>query len=421
MERFKFKQKPPLFVILADDMTGALDTAIKFAERGAKTIVINAQSAEELDSCLHEYYEVISINTATRHLSSSRAYNIIYNLSSSLLERGVKYIYKKTDSVLRGNIAAELEALKNAAKVPFIPFVPAHPRMGRTVEGGIMYVDGIPLEETPLADDPFCHLSGSCVGDIFSSSKLNVEYPVSPSCAPEKAGKEIFIYDSKSEEDLCTIAVLLMKKNIHVLSGCAGFASAFAENFTFEKKRVESLPPIFPLLILCGSVSAVSKTQLDKLEERGIARFRVNEEDLVNPSFFASLEGGKMMLSIRSELDRGHTVILDTLGRSREVRKSSIDVAEKVASALGEIGKSFFSLPHIAILVIGGDTLLSFLEKLGDITLRPLAEIEEGIVLTKLQFQGRDVVLLSKSGGFGDEEILARLLDRYSKTQEVIL
>ena len=105
-----FKHKIPSLVIIADDLTGALDTAIKFSQRGARTIAISTTSSKDVERCLNQDddIEVLSINTATRHVDKSKAYDIVFDIVSYLVSIHVKYIYKKTDSVLRGNIASEL-------------------------------------------------------------------------------------------------------------------------------------------------------------------------------------------------------------------------------------------------------------------------------------------------------------------------
>lgn len=60
----------------------------------------------------------------------------------------MQYIYKKTDSALRGNIGAELGALVAASGQKILPFVPAFPQMNRITKGGIHYIDGVPVTES---------------------------------------------------------------------------------------------------------------------------------------------------------------------------------------------------------------------------------------------------------------------------------
>ena len=59
-------------------------------------------------------------------------------------------IYKKTDSTLRGNIAAELRALADLFPTWRIGYAPAYPALGRTVKNGVLYVDDVPVSETAV-------------------------------------------------------------------------------------------------------------------------------------------------------------------------------------------------------------------------------------------------------------------------------
>lgn len=111
-------------LVIADDFTGALDTGVQFAEAGAATEVIVNDVIVPSD--LSKQVETLVIDTESRHLCAENAYQIIYQIVSLSKRYGVPYIYKKTDSGLRGNIGAELTATLNASQKMFLPFVPAY-------------------------------------------------------------------------------------------------------------------------------------------------------------------------------------------------------------------------------------------------------------------------------------------------------
>jgi len=62
-------------------------------------------------------------------------------------------VYKKVDSTLRGNVAAETDAALTASGADLALVAPAFPAAGRTTRDGVHYVDGTPLDETEYADD----------------------------------------------------------------------------------------------------------------------------------------------------------------------------------------------------------------------------------------------------------------------------
>ena len=76
-------------------------------------------------------------------------------------------IYKKTDSVLRGNIGAELSAALQASEAEYLAFVPSYPAMNRITKNGIHYVDEIPLSESIFGRDPFNPVTESDVAKLI--------------------------------------------------------------------------------------------------------------------------------------------------------------------------------------------------------------------------------------------------------------
>ena len=130
-----------LLLIIADDFTGALDTGVQFAAYGAATRVM-VKDQVDFASC---DAQVLVVDTETRHLPPEKAYQIVEELTRAACRAGIRYIYKKTDSALRGNIGAELAAVLQASNNRQLPFLPAFPQNGRTTRDGIHYVDGVPV------------------------------------------------------------------------------------------------------------------------------------------------------------------------------------------------------------------------------------------------------------------------------------
>ena len=64
---------------------------------------------------------------------------------------------------------------------------------------------------------------------------------------------------------------------------------------------------------------------------------------------------------------------------------------------------------HRRILIIGGDTLLALMDELNCAAITPLCEPDRGVVLFELEYAGETRRIMSKSGGFGAEDLLTRL------------
>ena len=66
-------------------------------------------------------------------------------------------------------------------------------------------------------------------------------------------------------------------------------------------------------------------------------------------------------------------------------------------------------------MLTGGDTLLQCMNSVGARELEPVCELESGIVLARFTYQGRTRYVITKSGGFGQENLLVELADRIAK------
>ena len=65
-----------LLLIIADDFTGALDTGVQFAARGARTeVVVDPQI--DFSAC---GADVLVVDTETRHLPAADAYKAVFDL-----------------------------------------------------------------------------------------------------------------------------------------------------------------------------------------------------------------------------------------------------------------------------------------------------------------------------------------------------
>src|SRR3954462_3144661 len=131
----------PQILVLADDLTGALESGAAFARRGIESTVtlLKADWSGK---------PVLVIDTETRHLAEEEARRRVAEIGKNLPAR---LVYKKTDSTLRGNIRAELHALSLLGPVLYVP---AYPQLGRTLKAGCLHVYGVPVEKTVFATDP---------------------------------------------------------------------------------------------------------------------------------------------------------------------------------------------------------------------------------------------------------------------------
>ena len=136
------------YLIIADDFTGANDTGVQLKRRGLRTSVIFAgRKPPEDEGC-------VVVDTESRGVGAEEAAEVMRLACGELRFDDYKYVIKKVDPSLRGNIAAESAVLDELYRPELVIFAPALPAMGRTTEGGVHRLKGVPLSHTELAGDP---------------------------------------------------------------------------------------------------------------------------------------------------------------------------------------------------------------------------------------------------------------------------
>ncbi len=73
------------FAVIADDLTGSLDTGLQFRKRGLRTVV-------PLRKSFKPHGQVLVLNTDSRNLPGALAYQRVYKACRNLRAR---FIYKK--------------------------------------------------------------------------------------------------------------------------------------------------------------------------------------------------------------------------------------------------------------------------------------------------------------------------------------
>src|ERR671916_3059704 len=118
-----------LIAVIADDLTGAADSGVQFVHAGYRVAVFFCATemvADDLDA--------VAFDTDSRAMPAGFAAKRVLN--AARVARGARIVYKKLDSTLRGNVAAELAAAFGASGCARTVVAPAFPEAGRTTAGG---------------------------------------------------------------------------------------------------------------------------------------------------------------------------------------------------------------------------------------------------------------------------------------------
>lgn len=404
-------------LMIADDFTGALDSGVQFAARGAQTRVVTDPAYDF--SQAGEDVQVLVLDAETRHLTPEAAYKVVYRAVENARRAGFSYIYKKTDSALRGNIGAELTAALDAAGAESLAFLPALPKLGRITRNGVHYVDGLPVAESVFGQDPFEPVTASSVAEIIGAqSRVPVDlHPLGGTEAPPSPG--IQVYDAESDGDLLRVGRALGREGLRLCAGCAGFASVLAELL-----ELRGAPPAMPclapsLFVACGSVNPVTLRQMETAESDGFPRVRLTPVQKLEPSWLETPACGAAVASWLEAAGRARRFILDvndpagrddTADYAREHRLTTEDLRVRISAQLGRLVQRVLDGGLDAtLLCTGGDTLLALTRAVGVAELTPVRELDTGTVLTAFVYHGKTYHIISKSGGFGEPDLFCGL------------
>jgi uncharacterized protein YgbK (DUF1537 family) len=344
-----------LVAIIADDLTGALDTGTPFVEAGLTVAV--AINVEAVAEALARNPDVVVINTASRALSAGAAAQQMQAALAALGTARPSILFKKIDSRLKGNVAAESVALAEITGRCRIVVAPAIPDQQRfTVEGAVTG-RGV---ETPLP-----------IRTLFPADTLAID-----------------VYDASTDADLDDL-VRQINWPTTVAVGARGLGSAFARSMAISKAVAQPFPPSPNTLFAFGSRDPITSAQISHLAEH---------RQLIA---IVDAPGGELP----AEDVHGLPAVARCSGEEIE---SAEHVVARFADGIRQVVEQ--TRPDM-LMMGGGDTALAILKALGAKVLTPNGEIEAGIPWFEIEgADGRTICCAVKSGGFGTIDSLLKLV-----------
>jgi len=386
-------------LIIADDSTGALDSSIQFASRGAP-VRAYLHPPNEWDGAA----EVLVINTDSRHLPAEKAWELVHREVEHGRREGARILFKKIDSALRGNLGSELAAMLSSDGGEQLYLMPAYPAGGRTTYNGVQLWNGVPVAETVYGQDPFEPARHSRVAGAVA---LQTALPIAeiPAGRPmPRKGTGIVVLDASSDGELRDrCRELLDNPAPLLLGGCAGAASALAECLYPEEPCSPSLPPAEKLLVVSGSLHTVSRGQMAEGRAEGIPCHTLRIDFELARGFAESEAGLRLAQETAAELERHRVVLLETeqfsFSPGCEAGRRTAEAVDRICREAGPV----------ALAVFGGDTLLEIAGLLRP-GIRPCWEVVPGVPVSIAENrEGNPIPLISKSGGFGPKDVISRI------------
>lgn len=427
-----------LIGIIADDLTGANDTALQFHLRGS-----NTQILLDYEGYLQNIKnaQTWAISTETRNLEPEVAYNKVKSATSTFIEKlNLEFFYKKIDSTLRGNIALETLAMLEVLKWDAAVIVPAFPSEGRTTVGGYHLLKGVPIERTELARDVHSPIFEShiptllqsqlaedqkhLVGLIELSTIMNGAGPILFKINELIAqGKKLIVADAVSITDIEQIVLAINKSDYNILPTGSSACAQVLGNIWLPELKYQHIPktiPELPKLIISGSATQLTENQIKKL----------SDSDDFDNIYFINLDLKTVLCDLTEELvDRvvnnlgqNNTVVVNTSylikdfdGFSDECLQAGLTkpkLASKITDFLAELTKIVVNKRDVILITLGGETSYKCCAAIDSLQLQLVDEVAPSIALSidhKAQW------IVSKSGNLGNANTLIDILKYFEK------
>lgn len=427
--------------ILADDLTGAGDTALQFFASGlAGEVWVWPELHDRLATARPpDRAAVLALNTETRHLLPGDAAVRVDRAARVLLRAGCTRFYQKVDSTLRGNLAAEILQVLRTLELELAVVAPAFPQSGRITVGGYQLVDGIPVNASVYGRDPItpvkhCHLPTLLAEQAEPASiglvelrdvMLGPEAIVTAIVRAVAGRKSLLVVDAARAEDLGAIARAMSLVPYRLLPvGSAGLARAMQPHQLLDTGRAGNgaqalLGPAPPVLVAAGSLNPVTRTQVEAMSRTA----RVVELD-VRALLLGDTGALEHTFGLARQLLLGRQdVVLTTAASEAAVRRDaalardlalgSVQAGTQVAAALGQVTARLAAEADLSGLILaGGDTAVAVCRALGAgraTALRVVGELMPAIPLGRMEGPRGPLRVVTKSGGFGPPDALVAL------------
>lgn len=424
--------------ILADDLTGANDTALQFHLKGCSTQVLTNYKSIIKTA---EHTQVWAISTESRNIEPEEAKERTKEATTAILQNlNVEHIYKKIDSTIRGNISMEILGILEASDYEASVVIPAFPNEGRITMGGYHLLKGVPIERTEFARDTRAPIYDSHIPTVLrlgmpteeKESVALIEFnTVKQGAGPIlakineliAAGKKVIVADAVSSVDIEQVMLAVHKCNTKVLPcGSAAAAQAMCQILFSDAKyhRIDTQIPELPKLIVSGSATELAYTQLKKLE---------TDEDIENtyfieitPEQILGSENDDIIERAIKNLNKTNTVVIHTSSLFKDPDAMTVMLFEKeisrdafismICDYLAEITQVIMAQKEVILITVGGETTYKCLEALQINCLQIIDGVAPAIPLCS-DLQAR--LIVTKSGNLGSSNTLSEVIRYFEK------
>ncbi|WP_186760747.1 3-oxo-tetronate kinase [Arthrobacter alpinus] len=400
--------------VIADDFTGGTDIASFLVANGVKTIQVSgAQPLGVVDDDVQAIVVSLKSRSNPAHEAIEQSLQAL-ELLKSAGARQVFFKYCSTfDSTPQGNIGPVTDALLSALGEQFTVICPALPVNGRTTYQGVLFVNGVPLNESGMRNHPVTPMTDSNLIRLMdgqaqgSTGLVPVEVveqgaaAVSDALAALKAaGNRYAVLDALNDRHLTILGEAVT--DFPLVTGGSGLGGAIARALPTDVKGQHSsfAPKTGPAVILSGSCSVMTNDQVADYKTKA-PTLAVDVDRLIT-----SPEGydDEVLAWFKKQPGSGPAPLIFATAGPKEVQRlqqtyGSAESSQTIERFFGRIATALVAGGVQRVIVAGGETSGSVTTALGISGFEVGDPIAPGVPWVR-SLDGR-LDLALKSGNFG--------------------
>ena len=421
----------PKILIVADDYTGANDTAVLAPTNGLSAYTVLAR---DLDKTSFQV-DCVAVSTESRAVAPAEAYQAVREATDRFRTEETVLFSKRIDSTLRGNLGQEIDGMLDAlGSERTAMVVPALPGAGRIYKDGCLYVNGVPLSRTAAARDPKNPVNTDSPLELLRTQsrypacsislndvRAGVGHLLKQIQELQNQGYRLLLFEVETDPDLTVIAEAVTASERDFICVDPGV-------FTLACMRLlVPVPEEGKLLFVIGSVNQVTADQMEQLlKEEGTAAVYMDAAQAIESGILLHCENDMvkkddpLLTALAQALETSQTVCLVTSGIFPEGRIDLDSYAEHLGVSAEIISKKLNEFmaalaarlveqsPQIrGIFACGGDTAAALCQKLHAQGEYPLEEVIPLAVYGVLEGGIADgMPIITKGGMVGDRNTL---------------
>ena len=376
-----------MIVVIADDFTGAAELAgigLRYH--------LNVELGTEVNKDTKA--DLFVIATDARSLTEAEAVQVMQQHTRDLLALQPTMIFKKTDSVLRGHILAEMRAQLSLTGFEKAVLVAANPALGRTIQNGRYYLHGKPVHESSFSQDPDFAITSSVIEDMLRCNGYKVHIKTTNEALPATG---IIVGEATQTADLQSWAAGMDNKTL--IAGASGFFSAMLDKVLAGKqsdaksaRNVERLPLS---LFVCGTTFANSRDVIQNIKAAGGPVCYMPDDIIrsVHSGTYSYVKWANEVVALVKKHEKAIVAIHE--GSTKDVAIGPVQLKEKMAGLVKEVLQRSMVQE---LIVEGGATAWALITQSGLTRFYPVEEMAPGVV--RMQTNDPGLFITVKPGSY---------------------